>query len=359
MGTRLLILIGMIVVALTIGALQSIGFFAVVIGCLVAAAVTLLIDRNGNGPAVAVTWVVLSVAAFIAVIVRQFRAMGWVTSLAIDLPVFALLVCTAWYLMAGRYSIAAGKLGRGAARGLGWQYRRPDADLLRRVRLAFPAVPNRLGALWHAVEGNADGVPMTFVGGRRTPQAWLVKLPFALPQISVGPNQREPGGRPWINARDVEASYGEAMRTDAVVRAMRETGVAEWRIERDDLVVVLPAAASPDAVGRDAARVATFARALPLTDVRGYAIDPRSVPDPRQWAEIDQARRHNRLMGAGATVVLAALVLTCGLVNVGEADHRAIATVMLWVAGGMAVLGGLLWFSAPRVDRSARPTGTG
>ena len=351
MGTRLLVLIGMFTVALTIGALQSLGFFSVVIGCLVAAGVTLLIDRNHNGPSVAVTWVVLSVAAFVAVIVRQFRAMGAFTSLAIDLPVFALLVLVAWYLTVGRYSIPAARLGRGAARSLGWRYRRPDADLLRRVRLAFPKVPNRRGALWSAVEGSADGVPMTFVGGRRTPQAWLVKLPFALPGITVRLDDREP--------RDGEGSYGEAMRTDTVARAMRETGVSEWRIERDDLVVVLPTAARPDVVGRDAARVATLARALPLTEVRGYAIDPASVPEPYQWTEVDQARRHNRLMVSGLTIVVALLVLTCGLVNVGEADHRAVATIMLWVAGGMAVLGVLLWFSAPRVDRSARPTGTG
>jgi hypothetical protein len=351
MGTRLLVLIGMITVALTIGALQSIGFFSVVIGCLVAAVVTLLIDRNGNGPSVAITWVVLGVVAFVAVIVRQFRAMGWVTSLAIDLPVFALVVFAAWYLMAGRYSIAAARLGRGTARGLGWQYRKPDADLLRRVRLAFPKVPDRTGALWAAVDGNLDGVPMTFVGGRRTPQAWLVKLPFALPQITVRANDQELGGEP---------SYGQAMRTDAVARAMRETGVTEWRIERDDLVVVLPAAARADIVGRDAGRVATLARALPLTEVRGYAIDPRSLPDPRQWTEVQQARRHDRLMVAGVTVVLAVLVLTCGLVNVGQANHRALATVMLWVAGGMALLGALLWFSAPRIAAATgKTTGTG
>jgi hypothetical protein len=356
---RLLALLGMVVAALSFAALQrlfGVGLVGLLIGCLVAAVVVVIVDRHENGPFVGAVYVLFAVAIFVAMIVNQFKALGWGYALAIDVPVVLLVVLSTWYVSFGRQRIAAARLARRSAEALGWRYRKPDADLLRRARLTFPTIRNRVRTLYCAVEGTLDGVPLTLVSGRAVPQAWLVRLPFALPQVTA----HVADGRASIGSSGGEPAYRRLLIAPAVVDAALAAGATEWRVERDDLVVVLRGAAGPDAVRRDAAQVARLVRALPLTDLHEYAIDPNTVPDPEQWTQRLRHRRHNQRMTAVVAAIVAVLLVVCGLSNVGTPSHTRGAVIMLWVSGGLGLLGALLWYAVPRVPavprRQARPT---
>src|SRR5213078_4181439 len=111
----------------------------------------------------------IALGVFVAVVVQQFRALGWVPALAIDLVVVVAVGFAFWFLVFGRHRVAAARLCRRAAQGSDWRYRKPDGALLRRVRLSFPAVRDRVRALYRVVEGTVNGLPLTFVTSRAVP----------------------------------------------------------------------------------------------------------------------------------------------------------------------------------------------
>lgn len=357
MPVKFLVVIGVFIAAMVSilldRAFGGAGFVGIGVGCVAAAVVLVLIARNGNGPEAALVFGLLAVAAFAAAVVGQFRSLGWATALAIDVPVLAVIVLAVWYTAFGRHRLAAQRLCRRTAQAAGWRYRKPDADLLRRVRLAFPAVRNRLRTLHAAVDGVVDGVAVTFVTGRTVPQTWLIRLPFALPSAKAD------------RAGGVESDGGQAYRgallTPAVADATGAGTATQWRIERDDLVVVFGPSAAPEALQRDAAQVARLAHALPLTDLRRYEINLATVPDPAEWTVRATNRRSNLRVSAGLAIALAVVLLVCGLTNVGTPSHRAASVVMLCVSSGLILFGVLTLFTVPRTTaakgRPARPTG--
>ncbi len=360
---KFLTLIGVftaVLIAVTLDRLFGAGLSGVVIGCLVAAVVVLLLDRDVNGLAGAVVFGGGALAAVVALVVQQVHSLGWGKALAIDSAVVVLAAFALWFAIFGRHRMAAARLCRRAAQGLGWRYRKPDTDLLRRARLAFPTVPGRVRTLYAAADGTVDGFGLTFVTGRVAPQAWLARLPFGLPQVLVRPGGRAPDGTPLVESMGGDTAFRDALLTPAVVGATVAGDVTMWRIERDDVVVVFRRADGSEAIQHHAAHVARLVRSLPLAELRAHAIDPDSVPDPKQWAERVENRRVGQRLAAGIGAGLAALVMCCGFYNVRIPSHARGSIIMLWIGGGLILLATLLWFAVPRdpsrADRKARTT---
>src|SRR5206468_8523997 len=91
-GIRWLSLVGVLVAAITgivLDRLFGAGLVGYCVGCLAAAAVVYLLDRDVAGISAAVVFALFAVVAFVVVVVQQFRAAGWGTALAIDVPVVA------------------------------------------------------------------------------------------------------------------------------------------------------------------------------------------------------------------------------------------------------------------------------
>ncbi len=285
MGIRWLSLIGIFVAVLTGMALEWLfgaGLIGYTIGLLAAAVVVFLLGRDDVvGISAAVVFVLFAMVVFATAVVRQFRAVGLGTALAIDAPIVAVAAFALWFAFFGRPRWAAVRLCRRAAQSLGWRYRKPDADLLRRVRLAFPTVRDRVRTLYGAVEGSVDGIALTFVTGSTPAQLWLARLPFGLPRISVARPSREPHGAASVESSGGKPAFREALLMPTVVDAMVAGDVAGWRLERDDLVVVLHRANDSAAVGHGAARVASLVRAVPR---RATPVRDRPRPSARSEA---------------------------------------------------------------------------
>jgi len=340
-GGRLLVLIGVFVGVLVSVPLHRLGLLAGAVGFLVAAGVVLLVNRDDDGPAVAAACTVVAACFGVGAVVREFRTVGWATALAIDIPVLAAIVVAVWWWAFGRQRAAAVRALRSASESLGWRYRRPDRRLLRRVQVLFPNTHNRVRALYGAIDNRIDQLPVTFVARRSGPPVWLVGLPFAVPSAVV---RLEANGS-WVKGEDLPPGYPQALTASAVEAAMAEAGVRQFRVERYDLVVQLPPAADPDVVRRDAARVTALAGALPLDELRRYAADPATMP--KDWVTAQAARRSNRRASSIGLIGVAALVLTCGLMNIGDAVHALAAWIMIGTATGLVILGVGLWFAVP------------
>jgi hypothetical protein len=351
MSVRWLSLIGVFVAAMTGIALDRMfgaGMLGYCVGCLAAAVVVYLLNRDIAGVVAAALFALFAVVASVVAVVQQFHAIGWGTALVIDVPVAVAVAFALWFAVFGRHRRAAARLCRQAADGLGWRYRKPDAELLRRVRLAFPGVRDRVRTLYAASEGTFDGPVLTFVTGRTVPQAWLVRLPFALPRLVVRPGDRSSGGASPVSVSGGEPELRATLLTPAVVDATLAGRLTGWGVERDDLVVVFDRVDGPQTVQRDAAHVASLVQALPLDALRPHAIDPDAVPDPKQWAVQIENRRFAQRAVTGLAAGLAALVGSCGFYNVRIPSHAHGSVIMLWIGGGLLLLGALLWVAVPR-----------